>query len=70
MLGRRSTLIGAMVAATNTAVHNAIERKNPTLNLNKVAHAANKQLAEHVDSKEVILTTEGSKTLQTSSPIE
>jgi glucokinase-like ROK family protein len=69
MLGRRSTLIGAMVAATNTAVHDTIEGKNPALH-NKEAYTAVKRLAEQNDHKEVILTTERSKTLQTSSPIE
>jgi hypothetical protein len=58
-----------MVAATNTAVHDTIEDKNPALH-NKEAYSANKHLAEQNDHKEVILTTERSKTLQTSSPIE
>jgi glucokinase-like ROK family protein len=68
MLGRRSTLIGAMVAATNTAIHNTIEQKNPAFN--KAAYTGNQQVAENNDSKEVILTTEASKTLQTSNLIE
>jgi predicted NBD/HSP70 family sugar kinase len=68
MLGRRSTLIGAMVQATNTAIHNTIERKNPIAN--KTAYTGNQQVAENNNSKEVILTTEASKTLQTSSPIK
>lgn len=68
MLGRRSTLIGAMVAATNTAIHNGIERKH--LGFNGEADTGNKHAAERNDGKEVILNTKESKTLQTSSPIK
>jgi hypothetical protein len=68
MLGRRSTLIGAMVQATNTAIHNTIERKNPVAN--KAAHTGDQEVDENNNSKEVILATKASKTLQTSSPIK
>lgn len=68
MLGRRSTLIGAMVQATNTAVHNAIDRKNPALD--KAARTVNKRSDGQKESKEVILATDASKTLQTSNLIE
>jgi hypothetical protein len=68
MLGRRSTLIGAMVQATNTAIHNTIERKNPVAS--KSAYTGDQQVDENNESKEVILATKASKTLQTSSPIK
>jgi glucokinase-like ROK family protein len=68
MLGRRSTLIGAMVAATNTAIHNAIEGK--AHGSNNKGNAGAKDTAQRNDGKEVILTTEESKALQTSSPIQ
>jgi glucokinase-like ROK family protein len=67
MLGRRSSLIGAMVQATHIAIHSAIERK-PTRN--KTAYRADKELAEQSDHEEVILSTEKSKTSQTSHLIE
>jgi len=60
MLGRRSTLIGAMVQAANIATHNSIES----------VYIENKQSAGTNDSKEVVLATERSKTLQTSELIE
>ena len=64
MLGRRSTLIGAMVQATHIAIHSAIERK-PTRN--KAAYSADKPLAEQNNlEEEVILSKEKSKTPQTS----
>lgn len=64
MLGRRSTLIGAMVQATNIAIHNTIEQKNASSN--KAAYTEQKPLSEDHDSKEVILATEETKTLQPS----
>ncbi|HET9588962.1 MAG TPA: ROK family transcriptional regulator [Anaerolineales bacterium] len=64
MLGRRSTLIGAMVQATNMAVHNMIEQKNPSPN--KAAYTEQKQLSGNRDGKEVILATEEPETLQPS----
>jgi hypothetical protein len=57
-----------MVQATNTAIHNTIERKNPIAN--KAAFTGNQQLAENDDIKEVILNPEASKTLETSSSIK
>jgi predicted NBD/HSP70 family sugar kinase len=68
MLGRRSTLIGAMVQATNTAIHNSIERKDS--NPNKTAYTGTRQITENHDNKEVILNPEVSKTLETSSSIK
>ena len=67
MLGRRSTLIGAMVQATNMAIHDTIERKPGR---NKAAYRADQQLVEQDDGKEVVLSGEKSKTLQTSNLVE
>jgi glucokinase-like ROK family protein len=67
MLGRRSTLIGAMVQATNIAIHNTIERKPAW---NKAVYAKQKQLAGKHNNKEVVLSTEETKTLETSNLIE
>ena len=67
MLGRRSTLIGAMVRATNMAIHNTIERKPAR---NKAVYRADRQVAEQDDGEEVILSGEKSKTLQTSNLIK
>jgi len=67
MLGRRSTLIGAMVQATNLAIHNTIERKPART---KSAHAKPKQLSSTRNNKEVVLTTEETKTLETSNLIK
>ena len=53
MLGRRSTLIGAMVQATNIAIHNTIERKPAR---NKSSYLADKKLAKHDQHEEVILS--------------
>jgi len=63
MLGRRSTLIGAMVQATNVAIHNMIERKPAW---NKAVHAKPKQLMGNHNNKEVVINAEETKTLQTS----
>ena len=68
MLGRRSTLIGAMVQATNTAVHHAIEQKNPAYD--KAARTVAKRSDRHKESKEVVLATDTSKTLETSNLVE
>ena len=62
MLGRRSTLIGAMVQAINIGIHNTIERKN--LTIGKAVNIGDEQTVDN--SKEVILAPEESKTLQTS----
>ena len=51
MLGRRSTLIGAMVQATNMAIHDAIEQK-PT-RYGKV-YAQQKELKGNFEQKEVV----------------
>ncbi|HEX5809701.1 MAG TPA: ROK family transcriptional regulator [Anaerolineales bacterium] len=53
MLGRRSTLIGAMVQATNIAIHNTIEKK-PTRT--KAAYLTAKKLAKQAQQEEVILS--------------
>jgi glucokinase-like ROK family protein len=53
MLGRRSTLIGAMVQATNMAIHNTIERKPAR---NKAAYVADKKLAKQNQHEEVIIS--------------
>ena len=53
MLGRRSTLIGAMVQATTTAIHNTLEKK-PTRN--KAAYLTAKKLSEQAQQEEVILS--------------
>ncbi len=55
MLGRRSSLIGAMVQATSLAIHNMVESKTP---VSKVVHLKNIQLPQDEQRKEVILTTE------------
>ena len=67
MLGRRSTLIGAMVQATNMAIHDAIERKPAR---NKTAFAKQKNGPHNHNSKEVIPPTDETKELQTSQIIE
>jgi glucokinase-like ROK family protein len=67
MLGRRSTLIGAMVQATNMAIHDAIERKPRH---NKTASAKQKKISRNHNSKEVVLATDETKELQTSQMIE
>ena len=67
MLGRRSTLIGAMVQATNIAIHNMIERKPVRT---KAEFAEQKQLTGSRHKKEVVRTAEETKTLQTSNSIE
>jgi hypothetical protein len=66
MLGRRSTLIGAMVQAANVAIHSVME-KNPA---SKPGNAGNKGLSGNSDNKEVMLTRKRSATLQTSSLLE
>ena len=53
MLGRRSTLIGAMVQATNIAIHNTIERKPAR---KKSAYITEKNLAKQDQHEEVILS--------------
>lgn len=67
MLGRRSTLIGAMVQATNMAIHTAIERKPAQ---NKTAFAKQKNVSRNHNSKEVIPPKDETKELQTSQIIE
>jgi glucokinase-like ROK family protein len=67
MLGRRSTLIGAMVQATNMAIHDAIERKPAR---NKTAFAKQKNVHRNHNNKEVITPTDETKELQTSQIIE
>jgi glucokinase len=66
MLGRRSTLIGAMVQATNVAIHNMIERKPSWTK----AHAKPKQIMGNHNNKEVVISAEETKTLQTSDSIK
>ena len=67
MLGRRSTLIGAMVQATNIAIHNTIERKPAH---NKAVYAKRKQMRENHNQKEVVHPTEEIHELETSNVIE
>lgn len=66
MLGRRSSLIGAMVQATNVAIHNMIERKPAWTK----AHAKPKQLMGNHNNKEVVINAEETKTLETSNSIK
>jgi hypothetical protein len=49
-----------MVQATNVAIHNAIENKNP---VSKTAYAEGKRTSEINSSKEVILSAEKSNVL-------
>jgi hypothetical protein len=67
MLGRRSTLIGAMVQATNIAIHNTIERKPAH---NKAVYAKRKQMRDNHNQKEVVHPTEEIHELETSNVIE
>jgi hypothetical protein len=67
MLGRRSTLIGAMVQATNIAIHNTIERKPAH---NKAVYAKRKQMRGNHNQKEVVHPTEEIHELETSNVIE
>ena len=67
MLGRRSTLIGAMVQATNIAIHNTIERKPAH---NKAVYAKRKQLRGNLNQKEVVRSSEEIKELETSTIID
>jgi glucokinase-like ROK family protein len=53
MLGRRSTLMGAMVQATNMAIHHTIERKPAR---NRAVYNADQQLAEQNEREEVIIS--------------
>jgi hypothetical protein len=52
MLGRRSTLIGAMVQAIGLAIHNMVEYKSPA---SKTAHIKNMQIPRKKSREEVIL---------------
>jgi hypothetical protein len=67
MLGRRSTLIGAMVQATNLAIHNTIDRKPAR---NKAVDAKQKPLRVTLNQKEVVQPAEETKELQISNLIE
>ena len=67
MLGRRSTLIGAMVQATNIAIHNTIDRKQAH---NKSMYTKRKQLRGKPSQKEVVHASEEIKELQPSTVIE
>jgi len=67
MLGRRSTLIGAMVQATNIAIHTTIDRKPAH---HKTVYAKRKQLRGNLKQKEVISSSEEPKELETSNMIE
>ncbi|HEY9527954.1 MAG TPA: ROK family protein [Anaerolineales bacterium] len=67
MLGRRSTLIGAMVQATNIAIHNTIERKPAH---HKAVYAKRKQMRDNHNQKEVVHPTEEIHELETSNVIE
>jgi glucokinase-like ROK family protein len=67
MLGRRSSLIGAMVQATTLAIHDAIEQKP---NRNHEDQNADKTLAEKNDREEVIVSNEKSKALEPSNMID
>jgi glucokinase-like ROK family protein len=67
MLGRRSTLIGAMVQATNIAIHNTIERKPAH---HKAVYAKRKQMRGNHNQKEVVHPTEEIPELETSNVIE
>jgi hypothetical protein len=53
MRGRRSTLMGAMVQATNMAIHHTIERKPAR---NRAVYNADQQLAEQNEREEVIIS--------------
>lgn len=53
MLGRRSTLIGAMVQAANIAIHNTLERKPIR---KKAAYLTEKKLAKQARHEEVMLS--------------
>jgi glucokinase len=67
MLGRRSSLIGAMVQATTLAIHNAVEQRP---NRNQKNHRADENLAEQTDREEVIVSKEKTKTLEPSNMID
>jgi glucokinase-like ROK family protein len=67
MLGRRSTLIGAMVQATNIAIHNTIERKPAH---HKAVYAKRKQMRGNHNQKEVVHPTEEIHELEPSNVIE
>jgi predicted NBD/HSP70 family sugar kinase len=67
MLGRRSTLIGAMVQATNIAIHNTIDRKPAR---HKALYTKQKHLRGNLDQKEVVRSSEEIPALQTSNAIE
>jgi hypothetical protein len=67
MLGRRSTLIGAMVQATNIAIHNTIDRKPAQ---DKAAYTKQKPVRGNLNQKEVVHSSEEIKELQTSNVIE
>ncbi len=64
ILGRRSTLIGAMVQATNTAIHNIIEWKSPISN---VVDPLKQQSSADSISKEAMLSTKQTIPLHKSS---
>jgi hypothetical protein len=61
MLGRRSTLIGAMVHASNMAIHNAIDRKPAR---NRKIYTRQKELKGTLEQKEVIGATDKTETLR------
>lgn len=58
MLGRRSTLIGTMVQATNIAIHNSIDGKAPVF---KRLEPANEPATPDQPRQEVMITPENSK---------
>jgi glucokinase-like ROK family protein len=61
MLGRRSSLLGAMVHATNVAIHNAIDRKPAR---KKRVDAQQKELKGNLERKEVVGATNGTESLR------
>ena len=65
--GRRDTLIGTMVQATNIAIHNTIDRKQAH---NKSMYTKRKQLRGKPNQKEVVHASEEIKELQPSTVIE
>jgi glucokinase len=61
MLGRRSSLIGAMVQATNLAIHHAIDRKPAR---NRRAYARQNELKGNLEQKEVVGATNETEALR------
>lgn len=61
MLGRRSSLLGAMVHATNLAIHNAIDRKPAR---NRKVYARQKVLKGNLEQKEVVGATNETESIR------